>query len=268
MAGTKAWLSSRPLWASITFVLALICLVFVIMSVSLTNGCMNNTCYDPYRWKSRPTIKHEAHNPAMMAPTVKPELEYTHLTRRDMSNIPDVGVPSSPTEDKPVQADDQALEGHHDPEENQKKTQPEGSEQVPDDTQKEETVQKLPESESKSLSLSESDINEINSLSLPTQSCLVNGDCGSGYQCYEGWCYLGCDKHQDCPKGYQCDYGRWGYRCFTKKGPHRECREHLAFCTWDVQCCSGVCGRRAKGKALLCWPKGYPVIDQIEQIEE
>ena len=74
--------------------------------------------------------------------------------------------------------------------------------------------------------------------------CLVNGDCGLGYACYEGRCKPGCSKHQDCPSGYQCRYGRYGYRCFEKTGWHRECRAHLRVCSRHLQCCSGLCERR------------------------
>lgn len=85
-------------------------------------------------------------------------------------------------------------------------------------------------------------------------TCFVNSDCGLGYGCFEGRCKPGCSKHQDCPRGYECQYGRWGYRCFEKKGWHRECRVHLRLCSRHHQCCSGYCGRGAKGKVLMCRP--------------
>lgn len=75
-------------------------------------------------------------------------------------------------------------------------------------------------------------------------ACLVNGDCGLGYGCFEGVCKPGCSTHSECPSGYECRYGRWGYRCFEKTGWHRECREHLRVCSRHLQCCSGVCERR------------------------
>ncbi|KAJ5135812.1 uncharacterized protein N7515_005090 [Penicillium bovifimosum] len=143
MAGPKAWLSSRPLWAFITFILALICLLFVVKGIS-TDEQTKDTRYDLYRWKSRPTIKHDIFDPAI-SPTVEPN-ESSHLARRD-SKI-SVGIPSSPAEDKPVQADSQTLEGHHDAKENQKDT-PSG--QVPDNDEAA-IAQNIPESESKSLS--------------------------------------------------------------------------------------------------------------------
>lgn len=83
-------------------------------------------------------------------------------------------------------------------------------------------------------------------------ACLLNGDCGLGYMCFKGQCRPGCSKHLDCPNGYECRYGRYGYRCFEKKGWHRECKVHLRFCWRHHQCCSGYCGRKSKGKSLMC----------------
>ena len=86
----------------------------------------------------------------------------------------------------------------------------------------------------------------------PFEICRVNGDCGLGYRCLKGLCRPGCSKHLDCPKWYECRYGRYGHRCFEKTGWHRECRFHLRFCSRHSQCCSGYCGRRSKGKELMC----------------
>ncbi|KAJ5561974.1 hypothetical protein N7461_000735 [Penicillium sp. DV-2018c] len=259
MARTRARWSSRLFIGSIAIVLAFIDLALILNGVRPTKGYTRITNQDLYRRKSTPTSKHYIDS-AAITPTVNPKLKPTHPAGRYMSEIPYMDMASSPAEDKPVQSDTQTVEGHPGAKEDKKNTLRGGSDQVQNNdqalaavAQEAETAQDIPESES--------DYGEINNLKLPTQSCLVNGDCGSGYRCNEGWCILGCDKHQDCPKGYQCDYGRWGYRCFTKRGPSRECREHLAFCFWDAQCCSGVCGRRARGKPLLCWPKGYPVYD-------
>jgi hypothetical protein len=83
-------------------------------------------------------------------------------------------------------------------------------------------------------------------------ACFVNGDCGSGYQCFKGQCRPGCSNDLDCPKGYECRYGRYGHRCFQRKGWHRECKVHLRFCFRHSQCCSGYCSRRFKGQALMC----------------
>lgn len=101
-------------------------------------------------------------------------------------------------------------------------------------------------------SKSEHGMDQIEEESQSQFGCLNNGDCGLGYECFEGRCRPGCSKHQDCPFGYECRYGRYGYRCFEKTGWHRECREHLRFCNRHGQCCSGWCGRgRGKGKGVL-----------------
>lgn len=190
----------------------------------------------------------DSHVPTTATLSVKNGKASTRLASRDTTDFSAVDIPKrtglDPLEKKDTQSQDEDL---------QNSAQTQVIEDVLETTiaPNEETTQDLPKSERE---VEDEGDTELEDQSLPSSACLINGDCSPGYKCFEGWCHPGCDKHQDCPKGYSCRYGRWGRRCFAKKGNHRECLEHLMFCIRDFQCCSGYCGR-AKGKAFLCWPK-------------
>ncbi|KAJ5102774.1 hypothetical protein N7532_003303 [Penicillium argentinense] len=87
-------------------------------------------------------------------------------------------------------------------------------------------------------------------------SCKVNNDCDWGYRCIAKACYPGCDSQADCRKPHLCQHwihdGPSFKYCLVK--PHQTCREHLAFCSKNNECCSGKC--KAKGKWKMCQPSG------------
>jgi hypothetical protein len=98
--------------------------------------------------------------------------------------------------------------------------------------------------------------------------CETNTECPRGYRCLDATCVRGCDYTDDCPNDYHCKYGRYGYRCFEKPGRSRECKAHGQFCRRHSHCCTGYCGRRSKGRDLLCTPMPGGVVEQIEAAEE
>lgn len=85
--------------------------------------------------------------------------------------------------------------------------------------------------------------------------CDSNANCDWGYKCVNGTCDWGCDDHGDCLAPTYCAHcfscGKFANNCMNSR--HRPCAAHLASCTWNEQCCSGICGH--KGHFKLCLPR-------------
>lgn len=87
-------------------------------------------------------------------------------------------------------------------------------------------------------------------------SCKSNANCAWGYKCIEGTCYWGCDDAGDCLPHTYCAHcfacGKFANNCMNTK--FRPCGKHLAYCKWNEQCCSGICGRRGWFGVGACLP--------------
>lgn len=84
-------------------------------------------------------------------------------------------------------------------------------------------------------------------------ACITSENCAYGYKCFKGTCIWGCNDNTDCLAPTYCTYchpcGNFATNCMINW--HRPCGRHLAFCKWNEQCCSGICGKLKSARRCL-----------------